>query len=54
MGMEYDQPWDGNGIKMCGKWELRRGSGKKSLHTQWRIQRGGQGAMAPPKPLAIF
>jgi len=26
---EYDQPWDGNGIKVCGKWELRHGSGKK-------------------------
>jgi len=30
---EYDQPWDGNGIKVRGKWELRCGSGKKSLHT---------------------
>jgi len=26
--LEYDQPWDENGIKLCGKWELRRGSGK--------------------------
>ena len=25
---KYDEPWDGNGIKVCGKWELRRGSGK--------------------------
>jgi len=25
--------WDRNGIKVCGKWELRCGSGKKSLHT---------------------
>ena len=30
---EYDQPWDGNRIKLGGKWELRRGSGKKSVHT---------------------
>jgi len=25
---EYDQPWNGNGVKLCGKWELRCGSGK--------------------------
>jgi len=25
---EYNQPWDGNGTKVCGKWELRRASGK--------------------------
>jgi len=34
---KYDQPWDGNWhenwIMVCGKWKLRRGSGKKSLHT---------------------
>jgi len=33
---EYDQPWDGNGIEVCGKWELRRGNGKKSVHTVTR------------------
>jgi len=25
--------WEWNGINECGKWELRRGSGKKSVHT---------------------
>jgi len=30
---EYNQPWDGNGIKVCRKWELKHGSGKKSVHT---------------------
>jgi len=29
--MEWE--WDENGIKVCGKWELRCGSGKKSVHT---------------------
>jgi len=29
MGWELD----GNGINVCGKSELRRGSGKKSVHT---------------------
>jgi len=28
---EYDQPWDGNGNKVCEKWELRRGSGNNHL-----------------------
>jgi len=27
---------DGNGIEVCGKWELRRGNVKKSVHTVTR------------------
>jgi len=33
MGSAMGWEWDRNGIKVCGKWELRRGSGKKSVHT---------------------